>query len=159
MDKLKNIFRSKYLFLISILVLGIMLISAEHEQSEEIQWMSIEEALIQTQSEPKKIFIDVYTDWCGWCKVMDRTTFKNKEVVAYVKENYYAVKLNAESNDHVDFKGHSITQRQLASQLRVTGFPTIVFADEKFEAVYPVSGYQKPAQFKKMLIKFNTEFE
>ena len=62
----------------------------------EIQWLTMEEAYEKTQKEPKKILVDVYTDWCGWCKVMDRGTFRDEKVVAYVNEHYYAVKFDAE---------------------------------------------------------------
>ena len=70
---------------------------------EKIQWMSIEEAYALTLSEenPKKIFIDVYTDWCGWCKRMDKATFQNAEVAAYMNANYYNVKFDAEQRESV----------------------------------------------------------
>ncbi|GAB4384217.1 MAG: thioredoxin fold domain-containing protein [Salibacteraceae bacterium] len=66
---------------------------------DEIKWMTWDEALQAQSQEQKVIFVDVYTNWCGWCKKMDATTFKNPEVVEYMNKHYYAVKFNAESKD------------------------------------------------------------
>ena len=65
--------------------------------AQEVEWMSWEEALARSESdaEPKKIFVDVYTDWCGWCKRMDATTFVDPTIVSLMDEHFYAVKLNA----------------------------------------------------------------
>src|SRR5210317_470735 len=76
-----------------------------HAQS--IQWRTWEEAAqkASTDAQPKKMFIDVYTDWCGWCKKMDRDTFGNPEVAAYMDENFYMVKLDAEQKEPIEFRG------------------------------------------------------
>ena len=76
---------------------------------EKIQWMSIEEAyaLTLTESTPKKIFIDVYTDWCGWCKRMDKATFQNPEVAAYMNAHYYNVKFDAEQKESIEMLGNT----------------------------------------------------
>ena len=75
------------------------------ERSEEgIKWISFEEAVMLSEKTPKKLFIDVYTSWCGWCKKMDATTFKEKEVVSFINENFYPVKLNAETRDTIRFR-------------------------------------------------------
>ena len=67
-----------------------------YAQAEKINWVSFEEAVQLNEKEPRKFIVDVYTDWCGWCKRMDQTTFKNPEVAQYINEKYWAVKLNAE---------------------------------------------------------------
>ena len=74
-------------------------------ENKEIEWMTITEAEKAAKKKPKKIMIDVYTDWCGWCKRMDASTFKNPVVASYVNKNYYAVKLNAERADSILFRG------------------------------------------------------
>ncbi len=61
-----------------------------------VQWITWEEAMELSKTEPRKIVVDVYTDWCGWCKKMDKATFQDEEIVEYINENYYAIKFNAE---------------------------------------------------------------
>ena len=70
--------------------------------------MSIEKAyeLSLTEENPKKIFIDVYTDWCGWCKRMDNTTFKDSVMVKFLNDNFYCVKLNAEQKEDIKSSNH-----------------------------------------------------
>src|SRR5580698_9458396 len=74
--------------------------------AEEIHWMtSIDELQAKMAQHPKKVYVDVYTGWCGWCKKMDATTFKNPNVVKYINANFYAVKLDAERQDVIHFQG------------------------------------------------------
>ena len=67
-------------------------------QAQEIKWMTLNEALAAQKKVPKPIFMDVYTDWCGPCKMLDKNTFSNPEVAAFISKNYYAVKFNCEGN-------------------------------------------------------------
>jgi thioredoxin-related protein len=129
---------------------------------EKIQWMTIEQAyeLSLTEGNPKKIFIDVYTDWCGWCKRMDKATFQKPEVVAYMNEHYYNVKFNAEQKEDISildntFKFVAQGQRgyhELAAALLngKMSYPTVIFMNHKFEMLSPVPGYQEPLQFMKV---------
>lgn len=128
-----------------------------NEDKVEVTWMSFEEAVEASKQNPKKIFIDVYTDWCGWCKVMDKNTFSHETVARYLNENYYSVKLDAEGKEEITFNDHTykyVSQgrkgvHELAYAL-LNGnlsYPTVVFLDEEFRMITPVSGYQKPEQF------------
>jgi len=149
-------------FLIGILFFLTFFTWANHSrvpsgQAEVIQWVTIEEAQEMAKNNPKNVFVDVYTVWCGPCKLMDRTTFIHIEVVQYVNNHYYAVKLNAESDKMVTFNGKQLSERALAKAFQVQGFPTIVLIDEQFKTVSPHLGYLKPDQFKRMLMKFNGE--
>ncbi|MCC5921252.1 MAG: thioredoxin fold domain-containing protein [Cyclobacteriaceae bacterium] len=119
-----------------------------------IQWVSLEEAQELTKSNPKKVFIDVYTTWCGYCKKMDRETFSNEEVINYVNENFYAIKLNAGSKETVSFNGKEYTEQELARAFRVSGYPTIVFVNEQFNEITPVPGFRKSKDFLEMLESF-----
>ena len=136
---------------------------------EKIQWMSIEKAYELTQSEenPKKIFIDVYTDWCGWCKRMDKATFQKPEVAAYMNEYYYNVKFNAEQKEDITILNNTFTfvaqgQRgyhELAAALLngKMSYPTVIFMNHRFEMLSRVPGYQEPLQFMKVAKFFGSD--
>ncbi|MBP9152977.1 MAG: DUF255 domain-containing protein, partial [Flavobacteriales bacterium] len=81
--------------------IGLTACAQSSKNQEEIKWVSLEEADALRRTEPRKILIDVYTDWCGWCKKMDASTFKDPKVVAYINANYYAVKLDAEQKEPI----------------------------------------------------------
>lgn len=148
----------------SFVALGIIFLTASFvlipkedakKAAEGINWVTIEEAQELTKQEPRKIIMDVYTDWCGWCKKMDKTTFSDKEVVEYVNQNFYAVKFNAEADKKFTFKGQEFTNPEFTRALRVRGYPSVVFFSEDFSKFQPVSGYRKADEFLKMLETFN----
>lgn len=121
------------------------------KDSKKINWVSIEEAERLTTETPKMIFVDVYTDWCGWCKRMNATTYTDEAVIDYVNEHFYAVKLNAESKENFSLKGMNTNGIELARSFKVTGYPTVVFIDENFERVTPLPGYRKAKEFHDIL--------
>ena len=141
-------------------------ISAEAQESK-INWISLEQAVEAQAASPKKIMMDVYTLWCGPCKMLDKNTFQHPDVVKYVNEHYYAVKFNAEGNEKINFKDYLFenpdydpnrsgrnAQHQLAGALRITAYPTIVFFNESGETLLPVPGYKTPSQLELYLKLF-----
>ena len=136
-------------------------------QTASVNWMTMEEALEAQVKNPKKIMIDVYTQWCGPCKMMDKNTFHNTDVAQYLNKNYYAVKFDAESPDPVTFKGTMYENptfdpakvgrrngvHQLSRALGVSAYPTIVFLDEDQNVIAPISGYRTPPQLE-LFLKF-----
>jgi thioredoxin-related protein len=133
---------------------------AQEKQTPKIKWTSFEEAVKLSEKQPKKLFIDVYTDWCGWCKKMDASTFMNDTVADYINKNFYAVKLNAETKDTIVFKENKFVFKPefKANELALSllngkmGYPTYVFLDENFGMLAPVSGYMQPEQLNKVLV-------
>ena len=123
--------------------------------SQKIKWLKFEEAIEKQKHNPKKIIMDLYTNWCGPCKVMDKKTFGNRHVAKYINEFYYAVKFNAEGDEVINFfdqkfinsnydpnkKGRNSTH-QFTRFLKVEGYPTIVFFSEEGDPIMPVTGFQ-----------------
>ncbi|MDA0196232.1 MAG: DUF255 domain-containing protein [Bacteroidetes bacterium] len=128
---------------------------APEKDTEAINWVSITEVEQLIKDNPRNVFIDIYANWCGWCKVMDRTTFKDAKVISYVNENYYAVRIDAESDVMITFRGQQLTERELVKSFGIQGLPTSIFMDESLEKVKPVVGYQEGPAFLRSLVKFN----
>ena len=126
-----------------------------------VKWLTFEQALEKSKTEKRKIFIDVFTDWCGWCKVMDKNTFSEVNVAKILNEKFYPVKFNAEQTEDVVFSGTTFKfipygskgTHQLASALlnNQMSYPTVVFLDEEFRMIQPLPGYQKAAEFHKII--------
>ncbi len=153
---------------LSILFILLVTISIH---AQEINWMSLEDAVTAQKTNPKKIMIDAYTKWCGPCKMLDKNTFHNADVVAYVNKNYYAVKFDAEGNKDITYEGNIYKNpkydpakankrnsgHQLAAYFGVRAYPTIIFLDTKAKLIAPIPGYQKPSQLEIYLKMFNTD--
>ena len=98
----------KYIsFLAIIAFAGFAFTTPSEVEAEAVEWLTWEEAAKLNETNPKKIFVDVYTDWCGWCKVMDKKTFTDPKVAAYLKEHFYSVKLDAEDKEPINFRGQA----------------------------------------------------
>lgn len=139
--------------------------------NNKINWMTFEEAVKLNETAPKKIFIDVYTDWCGWCTKMDQTTFLDPSVVEYMNNNFYAVKFNAEQTEPVEFMGntfvnqnpngngarkgtHELAQALLQGKM---SYPSYVFLNEKNQLLTVVPGYAHAKEFLPILKFFGTD--
>jgi thioredoxin-related protein len=130
--------------------------------TKEIQWLTLEELQVKMKAKPKKVLMDVYTDWCGWCKVMDKKTFSNPDVIKYVNEKYYAVKFNAEQKDTVHFMGNKYGPEGRANRFAIEllrgklSYPTIVIMEENFQSPQPIPGYQDVKNIE-MILKYMGE--
>lgn len=132
----------------------------------KINWMGIEEAYAKQKITPKKILIDVYTGWCGWCKVMDRETFTNADVIKYVNQNFYAVKLDAESTKDIKlgtsvYKFNAANKSNEAAIALLQGqmsYPSIVYLDEAFNMIQPVPGYMNAKDFHQIITYFGGNY-
>lgn len=137
--------------------------STEASSTSPVKWLTFEEAVEKSKTEKRKIFIDFYTDWCGWCKVMDKNTFTDPQIARLLNEKYHAVKFDAEQTADVVFRGttfkfvpfgnkgaHQLAMALLNNQM---SYPNFVFLDEEFRIVpiyensTSLPGYRKPEEF------------
>ena len=161
--RLANIVKGGFL---ALLVVGMTAFSgdpdkqankAKSDEEPKINWVTIEELHELNKVEPRKVFIDVYATWCGPCKLMDKKTFGDPQIVQYVNDNYYAIKLNCEGKKVVNLFGKTMSERELAYAFQIQGYPSIVFMDEKLQPYRPVAGYIPAKNFIEMLKQFNGE--
>lgn len=137
----------------STLIIG-LIVALNMNAQEKIKWYTLTEAIKLNQTEPRKFMVDVYTDWCGWCKRMDATTFTNQEIADYVNANFYAVKFNAEMKDSLTLgdktyyfidngkRGyHEVAAILTKGRL---SYPTIVYLDEELRHIEVEPGYKTP---------------
>jgi thioredoxin-related protein len=118
------------------------------EKSAQIEWFNYSEGLEKAEKEGKYVVVDFYTNWCGWCKRMDKSTFQDPEVVDFINNKMVAVKVNAEAPDTVVHQDVKLTERQLAIAVyKATGYPTYFFLDPQGKALFKVPGYRNAEDF------------
>jgi len=155
--------------LVLIILISILFSSYAQQSENKIQWLSIKEALEKQKKEPRKIIMDVFTDWCGWCKYMDKTTFEDPNIIAYISANYYAVKFNAEGSDTVIYKNKEYTNslpeqqngRKPSHPLAISllqgqlSYPNLVYFDDSSNVITALSGFHPSNEMQPMLIYFS----
>lgn len=151
-----------------LLILLLFLIGSANAiaQDKQVQWLSFEQLEDSLAVRPKKVIIDLYADWCSYCKKMDKVGFKNSEVVKQLSENYYAVRFNAESRDTISFGGQQFVNAEASKKRKANhqialalgsrenypfSLPVVVVLDENFQVVSRHFQYLSP---KKMLEVF-----
>jgi thioredoxin-related protein len=151
-----------FALLIICAIAGINLHAQTENATGRIHWYSFEDAAKLNAQNHKKVFIDIFTDWCGWCKELDRSTFTNPAIVKLMSENFIAVKLNAERKDTVIFNGYTFinpnpngvrSPHQLASSM-LKGkmmYPSMVFMDDSMHIITTVQSYLKAVDLEPIL--------
>ena len=117
--------------------------------ANDIDWQkNYDSALEQAKKEKKLVMVDIYTDWCGWCKKLDRDTYSDKDVQAKLAKNFIAVKINPEKSQK---------NAQLAEQFGKAGYPHIVFLDSNGKKFSEIIGYKPAADFLQKLEQVSTK--
>jgi len=160
---------TKYFFLLIPLFLNAAFIcdnsAVEEEESKEIVWLSLEEAISLNEKSPKKFLINVVTEWCAACKHMGNTTYSSPEVIDYINNNFYAVTLDAQMKEPFTFLNKQFLYNEqllkggvhdLAVHLTKGNltFPTTVFLDEYLVNPQPITGFQSTDQLSCLMAFF-----
>ncbi len=142
----------------------------EPDAYTEIPWVSIDNVEGLMKKKSKNVIVDVYTPWCGPCKLMDKRTFTDQSTIDLISKNFYPVKFNAEGPEPITFKGKEYTNpkydsakgnrrnypHQLSAFFQVRGYPSIVILDKDLNIIHKVSGYKSPEQLNEILGEFIT---
>jgi len=155
---MRKLIRQQIIIILMVTFPGILLAQESKQQKSVIEWHSFAEAYKMNKKKPKKMFVDVYTDWCGWCKKMDKETFMDPEVAKYMQKNFYCVKLNAETKDTIvidtmKFVNSNPTGRGGNNRLAVEllrgkmSYPSYVFINEQNQVLSIVPGYMNTEGF------------
>jgi len=140
---------NKHMRILLFIAAFVVTLQASAQTKPQIKWLTWEQAMLENSKVKKKIFVDVYTDWCGWCKVMDSKTFSDSAVAAYMNKNFYCVKLNAEQREDIRHNGKALKYdekakvHQLAWQL-LQGkmmYPSFAILSEKEEPLKVLKGF------------------
>jgi thioredoxin-related protein len=130
-------------------------------KGDKLEWMTLAEAKAALQKEKRPLLIDVYTDWCGWCKVMDKKTYTNKNVIAYIRQKFYPVKLDAETREALDWENrhYAYNNGYRANDFAIylthgqLSFPTTVIIPVDNTDPQPIPGYLQPAELE-LIVKY-----
>lgn len=152
----------------TVLALGMFTSLYANQDDEKIKWYSVEEAVDLAATSPRKILIDIYTDWCGFCKRMEAETFNNPAVARYINSNYYPVKFNSETRDTIYFQGHEFINegegRRSAHQFSIAllqgrmSYPSVVYLNEDGELLTSVPGFMTPERIEPILRFFAEDY-
>ena len=134
------------------------------KETTHINWLSMDDLQTKMKEKPKKVYMDMYTDWCGWCKKMEASTFTNPDVIKYMNENFYCVRFNAERKDTFRFMGTqyyfdpSIKANTLAANLMrgKLSYPTSIIMEERYQNPQPIPGYQDVKTMELILTYFGS---
>ena len=132
------------------------------QQETKIKWYTMEEAIALNKKHPKKFFVDLYTDWCGWCKKMDSGTFTDPVIAKYMNDNYWPVKFDAEGSEPITVNGNTYVnpnpgKSRSTHQLAVAllngkmSYPSFAFLDQEVKLITVLPGYNTPEKIEPVL--------
>ena len=144
------------LVVISLVAIGLVAFlndtgSSASAGSGKITWHSFDEGVALAAKENKKVLVDVYTDWCVWCKKMDSDVYTNDGVGKALASNFIAVKLNAESSKDLTYNGQKIDETSFARAMGVTGYPTTLFLEPGARPITKIPGFLEAKEFSQIL--------
>ncbi|MES2690850.1 MAG: DUF255 domain-containing protein [Bacteroidota bacterium] len=145
-----------------ILLVSFFILSNSFKPAEEIKWLDFKTGYETAKKKKKLMLVDVYTEWCGWCEVMDRETYAKSEIAAVINESFVPVKFNPEVPAEYAYEGKNYAGKDLQgviSNYQLRGYPATIFINTKTKKTSLVSGYKNPQQFTEVLNGVKTELK
>ena len=129
-------------------------------KATELQWTNLETAVAKGAEHKKPVMVDVYTDWCGWCKKMDKEVFADPAVSEVLGKHFALAKVNGESRETFTFKGEKTDGVGIARGFGVRGYPAIIFLDSDGDMLTMIPGFVNAEKFLPIVLFIGTrEFE
>src|SRR6185295_13165570 len=114
---------------------------------EKLEWLAFDAATARAKDQKKHVIVDIYTTWCGWCRIMEQQTYGDPEVAAYLRDNFVLAKVNGESSAKLKWRGKELTEKQFARTVGVTGYPATYFLKPDAELLGGMGGFLRPTEF------------
>ncbi len=145
-----------FLIFLSVAIIGLSYAAYEITASQPagstaLSWHSYDEGAALAVKQNKKILVDVFTDWCGWCKKMDKEVYTSHLVESALTKNFILVKLDAESPNKLTYEGKQYSEQELAQAFGVTGYPTTVFLQQDSRPITSLDGFVEADRFATIL--------
>ena len=115
--------------------------------ADGVAWRPWDRGMDEARDSNRPVLVDVYTDWCGWCRRMEADVYSRPEVRDYLSRKFVTIKLNAEARDAARYEGRAFTSRSLAARFGVNGYPTTIFLRASGDRPVNVPGYVDADRF------------
>jgi uncharacterized protein YyaL (SSP411 family) len=150
-------------FSLTILLFSAFLMTNSFKTAEEVKWVDFNTGYTIAKKKNKIMLVDVYTDWCGWCKVMDKETYAKSEIYQLINDNFVPIKFNPEiANVSYTYEGKNYNGRELQgiiSNNKIRGYPATLFMNTKSNKSSLVVGYKTADEFKQILTNVKVELK
>lgn len=127
-----------------------------HEQRDAL-WNSLQESQRKAEQNGKWVLVDVYTEWCGYCRQMYQETYTDEKVLDNLNEYFHVTRINAESDENIRFNGQEMSMEQFAAEFGVTSYPTTIIIDSDGEPFAVQPGFIEADEFADILTYVGTE--
>ncbi len=138
---------SKRISILILLLTGIIF-------PQSLKWYTPAEGFAKAATENKTVLLDAYTEWCGWCKVMDTATYGKQAVIELLNKDFVCVKYNPELDGNITIGGKSITPEEFGKVYKISGYPATAFYTSKGEFIQTVTGYIEQEEFATKILPF-----
>lgn len=117
----------------------------------EITWYTLEDAQEKSLESDKDILVFAVTDWCVYCKAMDREAFDDIKIVSRIADRFYPVRIDIESDRTVTFSGEKMTEAQFSEKYQLRVPPKTLFLSSTGDILFENTGYISEEAFSQLL--------